>query len=115
MTLPPVFMLFLGYATLFLIGIGPSLWLISNHNPRRIALAICITPVVGLAETGLIFYPLVLNDMPIVRTAYPVTLLTIAISICLLAFDVRHNTERYKRIAQRRGVILVGIGLVLAT
>src|SRR5258708_30588011 len=115
MTLPPVFMLFLGYATLFLIGIGSSLWLISNRNPRRLGLAMCVAPVVGLAETGLIYYPLVLHDTPVVAIAYPVTIFTIAVSIGLLALDMHRDPLAYRHITTRRKSIFVIASFAVTT
>jgi hypothetical protein len=106
--------MFLGYITLFLVGIGPSIWFMSPQNPKRIALALCIAPVVGLAETGLIFYPLILNDQIIQHSAYPVILLLLMISISLLFWDIRHNPNHYKRIAAGKDALLVGAGFLIS-
>jgi len=115
MNLPPVLMLFLGYATLFLIGIGPSVWLIPNRNPRRIALALCIAPVVGLAESGLILYPLTLYDMLIVDTAYPLAIATIAVSIGLLILNIRRAPLAYRQITTRRKGVFVATSFAITT
>lgn len=99
--LSAVSVLFFGYAALFLVGIGPALWLAARNTSNRVALAICIAPVIGLAETGLVFYPLILNDLPIAQTALPVTLLLLSLSITLAILDVRSNYSAYRRIARR--------------
>jgi len=81
------------------IGIGPTVWLVSHHIRRRIALSICIAPVVGLAETGLILYPITLHDVVIERASYPVAILTAGLSLLLVWLDRRRHPDAYTHIA----------------
>lgn len=83
---------------LALVGVGPSLYLVSRLNTRRVETAILISPAVALAEIGIIFYPLFRGSIPVDRYDVPMAVLLVGVSVALSMLDFRRRRADYARL-----------------
>ncbi|NOX63185.1 MAG: hypothetical protein GXP42_14765 [Chloroflexi bacterium] len=86
---------FLIVIVLFLIGIGPALWLVAPGE-KRIAYAAAIAPILGLSFIGLVGFTLLRFVGPARIWVWPLTLILFVSSVIGVAFDWRRRREDYR-------------------
>jgi hypothetical protein len=98
-------LLLLSLVLLSVIGFGPSLHLISRQHPRRVSMAVLISPAVGLAIIALIAYPLFLNSIPLDRIVIPLTVASLLFSASLFIIDFRRHRGDYADLLSKTNAV----------
>lgn len=104
---------FLALVLLSAIGFGPTLYLLSYKNPRRVSHALLIAPVVGLALIALAVYPLFLNSIPVNQILLPLTIIPLIISGVLILLDFRFRRFDYQYLFSRNNRIYLVIWMLI--
>ena len=92
------------FALLMLIGLGPTLHLLSLSR-QKLMYTLFLAPTVGFGILGLILYPVILSDHPLGPVTVPITWICIAASLILTTLDVRRNYYKYCQYLEYRTLI----------
>lgn len=102
---------FVNLVLLWLIGFGPSLWLVRTSD-RRLVHSLGIAPALGYAITALLGFPLFRYVGPIHNWALPVSALLVVLSVALAGLDWRRSPSDFEILKKRRPV-LATVGFVI--
>src|SRR4051794_2652915 len=101
------FFLLASFLLLYLIGIGPALFLVSRSFPQRLACAFCLAPAVGLVFLTMLLALPVYSDHPLATVALPVTVIAVAVSIGLVILDVQRRYHEYQQMLNIKAILLI--------